>query len=193
MKIKKLDILGISTAEAKVYKSIDNKLYFNIKHGNLGKDTWCYSLSFNRKLFIPKDEKDVIKLNNNNYDLKVILDKNKNIKKDKKNNILYSITVNDIKDHIRDIILLWEIPNKEYINVEYEIKGNGKTLIEASRGKERPNGTYITPAPVIEITGDVELYWSGYDKNDNKISQSVYYNFTKDHWKIDDIKTTPKE
>ena len=51
---------------------------------------------------------------------------------------------------------------------------------------------YCSPAPVIEILGDVTLTWNGVHNLDgvvNRVSQTIAYDYTKNIWHVEPIVT----
>jgi len=184
MKILKLDHIGIKNAKAVVFKNKkNNELYFNIKHGS--SKFWVWSASLDKKYYKPKNDNDVLELSENDYILIPIKGK-KEVLKDKKNNTLYFISKDYMEIHKNDILLLWEIPNKNYTSVKYKVEGNASVIGTGMAGKERDNVKYTSPAPVVEILGNCKLTWEAVDVNGDKYKQEIEYK--NNNFNISDIK-----
>lgn len=149
------------------------KLYYNIWHGLRSLGFWAYVCTLNHKHFAPRTRDDVIELDKNNYALKPVMKKGDCLK-DSRDNELYCICVDeDDLSHRKNILLFWEIPNINYINVKFNTTANAALLGEGSYGKHRGKTHYISPYPVLEIMGDCTLEWSAEDIQGNKITQKI--------------------
>jgi len=190
MKILKITASVIKPVKAVTVRSRNvNKpddLHYNVKFGSMGSDLWVYSMGVDRKLFKPKDAGDVLELTDDNYVL-IPIKNNGDAIKDRKGNDIYYITVDHTEDHRKDTIALWEIPSRNYQNVEYTADGEVRVLGYGLTGKTRGSIKYISPAPVLEVMGDCVLKWTGIDKNNKEVSQTITY--TSDgKWEIGLIK-----
>lgn len=195
MRILKLDALNTSPMVATIY-SKNSKVYYNIKHGDTGYESKPLSYGIDKKILDPKLNKNepFILLNKSNYTIKPIYKKNIGKVQDTNGNDIYLVSADNNNSHVEDILLFWEIPNKNYKNVIYTLNGDCTKLGQSITKKERGNDTFITPAPVIEIFGECVLMWSG-DSQDNKnVSQviKIYKENDKLIFNIEPIKTTNK-
>lgn len=197
--IRKLTAFITEPVVAKVYFHKKNsKQYYNVKHGSSSKnanndsDLWSYSFGLAKNHFPVQDDVPELLLEGDDYIITTVKVNGESIK-DKKGNVLYNISKDDNDVHKKDIILLWEIPNKNYIDVKYVAEGTCTILGEGISGKERGDVIYSSPAPVIEILGDVTLTWSGryFDNNNGykKVSQVIKYNYANNSWDIKPIVT----
>lgn len=184
MKILKLTGTDIGPATAIVYKNKKTEVsYFNIKHGSNGENLWTYRFGLSKTYFSPESEDEILALTEDNYVIKPIK-KDKLELKDGKGNIKYAVTKDHMENHRKDVVLFWEIPNKNYTDVTYEISGKCIELGKGISGKERENISYISPAPVLEIIGDVVLVWRAVDAEDRKIEQTIKYTYNTGEWEI---------
>ena len=197
MKFIKLTAFKQEAVVAKIYYHKKNgKMYYNVKHGsskttNNTNELWSYSFGLSKSYFPVSEENPELVLKDDDYVITTVKIDGEVIK-DKKGNVLYNISKDDNNVHKKDIILLWEIPNKNYIDVKYVAEGTCTILGEGISGKERGDVIYSSPAPVIEILGDVTLTWTGryYDNNTyKKVSQVIKYNYANNSWDIKPIIT----
>lgn len=198
MMIRKLTAFITEPVVAKIYNHKKNgKMYYNVKHGSSSKnasndsDLWSYSLGLAKNHFPVNEDVPELDLDGDDYIITTVK-VNGEIMRDKKGNVLYNISRDKTDVHKKDIILLWEIPNKNYVDVKYVAEGTCTILGEGISGKERGDVIYSSPAPVIEILGDVTLTWTGryYDNNTyKKVSQVIKYNYANNSWDIKPIIT----
>jgi len=187
MKIVKLTGLGIGSVTAQVYKNTKGKMYFNISHGTKGKDLFVWKCGLRDGRFTPKSEGDTLELNDNNYIIRNVLDKNKQVMKDVNGNLLYNIDIDYMENHKNDLLVLWEIPNKNYKECRYTVTGDVDVIGEGKTGKIRGDKKFISPAPVLEIYGDCELVWSAVDKNNKGYKQIFKYDYAENKWSINPV------
>lgn len=188
MRLQKLTSLKILPVVAQVHKNkTNNSLYYNIKHGTHGEGLWMYSCGLYKPYFTPENEGDKLEMKDDNYIIKPVK-KDNVILRDKKKNVVYNITIDLSETHKKDIIVFWEIPNKNYLEVSFKVSGLATLLGEGISGKERGEVLYSSPAPVIEVLGDCELYWTGKDIENKNISQTIKYDYAKGEWDIQPIK-----
>jgi hypothetical protein len=196
MKILRLTSINVGPVIAQTFKKSKdaNNIYFNIKHGSAGKNLWVYSCGLHSVHFKPANEKDSLELSGDNYILRPIKKRvggsedDKIVLKDKIGNTLYSISIDNMRHHKKDIILFWEIPNNNYTDVSYTTSGNVSELGKGWIGKERNEKLYSSPAPVLEIQGNCSLEWVAVDIDGFKIKQTIKYDFEKANWDISPIK-----
>jgi len=187
MRILKLTTDKIEPITARVYKNKDNnELYYNIKHGTYGPDSWAYSCCLYKPIFTPVNENDKYILDNNNYELKAII-KDDKILKDKHGNVVYNITTNKHNSDNRHNIIFWELPNKEYKDITYEVIGIFSILGSGITNHGTIDNLLLAPALVIEAVGPVKLTWKAKDINDNNLSQTVSYIAKHNKWIVGDI------
>lgn len=173
MRVQTLTAVTSSAAIATVYNNRRNKaLYFNIKHGSQGTELWAYSCELSKDYFIPELPSDELKLDQDNYVL-IPVKKNGSVVKDKKGNALYMLTVDHNHNHRRDLLLFWEIPNVNYIDVTYSISGMANEIGKGWSGKDRGEYVFKSPAPVLEVYGDAMLEWSAKNKNGDTFKQTI--------------------
>jgi len=107
-------------------------------------------------------------------------------------NTNYSITLDYNTLHQRDLLVLWDIPNKNYIKVDYKVEGDSSKIGSGKNGRDRGDIVYVSPAPVIEIFGDAVLSWTGVTSDGTSHSQTSSYDYANGTWDIGRIKTTKK-
>lgn len=174
MRILTLTSEGIGNAVATIFKNKDT-IHFNIKHGSSGRDLHVWSCGMDKKYFNPaKHQSSTFELTDDNYVLLPVR-KNGEQLKDKNNNNIYSVSIDNVKNHKKDIILIWEIPNNKYTSVVFTINGDVSLLGEGVIGKTRNGVDYTSPAPVLEIFGVCKLTWSGIDEHNNTVGGVIEY------------------
>ena len=192
MKVLKLtgNLIETAKATATKFKNSD-KFYFTLHHGSIGTDLWCYKLGLDYRYFKPNSSSDSLKLSNNEYFIKPVYRDSK-IVKDKFGNPMYTLTVDYMDNHKNDVLLLWEIPNKyNYTNIEYKIDGLATEIAKGYTGKVRAEVIGKTPAPILEITGDVILSFTA-ENDDYYFSQTIKYDYAKNSWDIKPINLKEK-
>jgi hypothetical protein len=158
-----------------------NNLYFNIRHGSMG--LWVYILSLDAVYFKPKQDDQSLELTGDNYIL-LPIKKNGEVAKDNNGNTIYSLTIDEMQNHKKDIILFWEIPNRFYTDINIKLSGMVVKLGEGSTGRIRDGVPYTSPAPVLEIVGDCKLEWTGLDKEGKTVGQVINYIYADENWTI---------
>ncbi len=146
--------------ENKVY---ENKTYFNILHGSRDFGYYCYKLFLDYKIFkdIELSKKDGYVLDGNDFVLKPIYKNDKPLK-NRDNRSLYNITKEDTGHLHKSTLVLWDIPNFMYNDVNFKIISGYAVVIGVGKsGVERDGVKYKSPAPVLEVMGDVIIEWSG--------------------------------
>ena len=193
MKVIKLtgNIIEPAVATATKFRN-SNKIYYTLYNGSIGKDLWCYKIGLDYRHFKPEDSSDILKLTDDNYFLRPVYNSGE-VVKDKLDNTMYVLTIDHMDNHKKDVLLLWEIPNRfNYRNIEYKIDGVATELAIGYTGKVRSEVICKTPSPVLEITGDVTLSWTAED-DDNHYSQVIKYSYANSSWDINPTTITPKE
>lgn len=187
-----MKILNLSATETTPVVAIvpnrkkQDKLYYEIQHGSRGSTLWMWTANFAYQQFSPKDISDELKLTGDNYYLKTLY-KEGVATTDKQGNVNYLITTDNMHNHKKDILLLWEIPNvNNDTDLKYEISGQVNELGLGYTGRERGTNIGKTPAPVLEITGDCVLKWCS-TVDGVTSSQTIKYNYSKDNWDIQPI------
>ena len=182
MKIMRLIDSIIDVAVADRYDDPKSKnRHYNLSHGSKGASTWRWYAGLDPRCF-PNDSNCVV-LDNDNYNLKPVYSKNK-LLKDAKGNICYNIVTDSNPEHKHDILLLWSIPVRNCTDVEFSIDGDVDIVGTGYSGKSRGEKSTVTPAPVLEITGDCVLKWSGTTKQGKSVKQTVSYRYYESHWTI---------
>jgi hypothetical protein len=194
MYFKKISLYDLSTPSATVFKNKKtDDLFFNLRLGITGEKTWEYILLFDKRKYIPKDANDKLELDGVNYNIKPIKDKlpdNKFIlKKDGKGNVQYVVSEDSSSFHKKDLILIWELPNRNFTNIKYEIKGPHNILAEAVTGKERSENIYTSPIILAELLGDCDLKWEGIQDTGDILEQSINFKYETGQFTINLIKT----
>lgn len=186
MKVLRLNNVSVKPAIAKVFVSKNNDLYYNIKHGTRGDGLWEYSCGLRKVTFTPETPDDEYILKGNNYVLNPVKIET-NYLTDGKNNNVYNIATDESDVHKSDVILFWDIPNKNYINVTYTMDGLCVKIAEGITGRTRGSTLFSSPAPVIEILGDCTLKWTGNQEDGSELSQTIKYHYTEETWDISPI------
>lgn len=188
MKILKLSHIDIGTAKAVPTNDIKNgKIYFNLTHGTVGKQLWMWLASLDYKFFKPEEHTGTLELVGDDYVIRPIYKHGKMLK-DKKGNVHYSISKDQMTNHTNDVLLLWEIPNYGCANISYTTNGMVSVLGEGSTGRERGKDTLSAPAPILEIYGDATLTWTGSNTN-KSYTQTIKYDIHKKSWDIKPVET----
>ena len=174
MKIISLTENGTFTAKAKAYINNDKK-HFNIIHG--AKGFWEYRLGIVDSYAKPENENDELILDKDNYIIKPVMSKALNdYYKDARGNNVYNVAEGNAEIN-NDCLVLWTIPNKRYINVNFKVEGLCEVIAIGENGIERPDAKYISPAPVVEIYGSCTLTWTAEKLDGTKIRQVIKYNY----------------
>lgn len=187
MRILKLYGNNVNNVIATAIPNKNHKLYFNIMLGTRGKPYKFYTIYLASKHFKAKKVKEELELKGNGYLIQPVKDKGQVIK-DKHGNTCYCIYKSELNTYEKDIVLIWEVPNRYYTNISYNISGDAMVLAEACYGKYRFGVNYMSPIPVLEIFGDCELTWTGIDRQNNKVGQVIKYNYAIEQWDIKPIK-----
>lgn len=170
----KIDQAGnLTTPIATIFEGKKSK-YYNIKLGTKEPKFGCVTIGLDSSYFSPEVNKLAeIQLNGSNYELKPIIVKGK-VKTDNKGNNVYNITIGKKS---KDFLIIWEIKNEFYTDIEYEItKGIGKILTKGYNGKDRGNIVYKSPELLIEACSDIIVSWKGKDINNNEIGEDLVFN-----------------
>ena len=188
MKILKLNTTEITPVVAIVpNRKKQDKLYYEIQHGSRGSTLWMWTANLAYQQFNPSDISDELILKNDNYFLKTLY-KEGSATEDKQGNVNYLITTDNMHNHKKDILLLWEIPNINNTgDLKHTLDGQVVELGIGYTGRERGSNIGKTPAPVLEITGDCVLSWTSTVEGTTS-TQTIKYNYAKDNWDIQPIK-----
>lgn len=189
MIIKKLTSLKVSTVEAvAIQDKRTENLYFNIKHGSIGKELFMWWCGLAKKHFSPATADEKLALTGDEYILRPVRVGGE-LQYNKLNNLNYVLTLDAMEYHKTDVILFWEIPNKNYTDVSYTIDGDHNVIGTGTIGRERSGKLYTSPAPIIELYSSATLTWTGKTSNGEKVSQVITYDMSKGIWDINPIKT----
>ena len=184
MRIFKLTKTGLTGAVAEAHYIKKNKqLVYVVKHGSSGNNLGYWMGRISTKVTVPNNINDVIKLDRNDYILTPVRLNDKVIK-DRLGNTIYNISIDRSSIYSKDILLLWDIPNEDYVNVKYEITGKCSLIGEGTHGKDRGDIIYKSPAPILEIYGDCVLKWTAKDKDNNEYGQEISYINEGEKWEI---------
>ena len=151
-------------------KEKKSRTYFNILHGSKDVGYHCYKLYLDYKAFkdIALAKKDGYVLDGNDFVLKPIY-KNDEVVKNFDNQSLYNIGREDNGHLHKTTLVLWEIPNFMYTDVAFRIvSGYAVVIGKGINGIERDNIKYTSPAPVLEVMGDVVIEWTAISKLTNE-------------------------
>lgn len=179
MKITKLTLQGIKTVTSEIIEHKGNK-YHNLKHGTNGKRLWSWSASMDAKKFSDTDN-GPITMDGSDYVL-IPITRDGKIVKDGIGNCTYVISKDNVDSHTNDILVLWEIPIKNFNTVSIELSGD---VIEVGRGyigKYRIERRQRIPAPILEITGNCSITWEGVTFKGEKYKQVI--NYKESNWDI---------
>lgn len=187
MRIIELNNLGVRTPVAKVFQSLDNKLYFNYKVGLRYKDCKEYTLSFSNKDYSPTSKDDILILDKDNYNV-VPVYKNGELAKDRNNNQIYTVREDNTVSHRSNSLVIWELPNNDYVDVTYQLDGSVSKLADASSGVYRNDTMYVTQILILSVYGDCVLTASFKDSEGKSYTKSYTYNYKADKWDIGEIK-----
>ena len=177
------------TAELPV-RTLINKGHHNVKHGMKAPGFVAVQLGVSDDILDASEQKTPAVLSDDNYVLMPIFRGNEH-KVDGRGNHLYYIAEDVDSTSADGVIVLWDIPNLKYTNVEYVISGNVDELAVGSSGKIRSGTKYSSPSPLLEITGNATLRWSGI-AGDEMYSQTIIYNKVTG-WTFGDILMKIKE
>lgn len=137
--------------------------YFNILHGSDQQGYYQYKIFLDNAVFkdVALAKKDGYQLVDKNYLIRPIY-RNSELMMNHDKDCLYTLT-KDENGHLHNsTLVLWEIPNFLYKDVKYKvISGYVVTIGKGKNGIERNGVKYTSPAPVIEIMGDVVIEWTG--------------------------------
>lgn len=172
---------AIKAAVARRYRSnsIGDKVVFTVPIGSSGSDLWVYYMTLGKSITntIDSNKTEEIVLDKNNYTIKPIKNKDGEIIKDKKGNIRYRIEIDNSSAFKNDMILFMELPNKNYVETEYELEGNAVILAKAYIGKERASVIFKSPALVLEVTGDFKLKYKAKDQDGKIVNVLFTYDY----------------
>lgn len=185
MRFLKLNSGGFHTPIAKATKYKDNLVY-NYTHGfNVpGYDKFHIHLS--KRDFKPTSLEDVLPLDKDYYVLSPLKYKDGNLAKDKHNRQRYCVFIDENKYHSGDIVLFWEVPNRNYENIVYKVEGSVDILVDLNIEITRNNKTIVTPNPILLVYGSCKLYWSA-NIGSEVVKQEIVYDYSIDEWSTGDI------
>lgn len=174
MRVIILSELKTTPAIAQVYHNkTKGQLYYNIRHGAPGVNFGYWLGMISPSVAIPKDINDILTMDDDSYTLSAHR-KNGETVTDKLGNVTYTINKDFSSMHKNDTLLLWEIPNKEYVDVRYSISGNAKEIGIGYNGKDRGDVVYKSPAPVVEVYGKAILAWTAINVDGEMQTQTIH-------------------
>ena len=190
MRIRKLTTNLLLNVKAKTVNiKPTGATHFNIRHGSASEGLHDYIIYMDRRYFKPEDNVTEKVLNDDDYILKPVYKNNIHIQ-DRKDNYSYTLSRDEVEDHKKDYIILWEIPNKFYSDVKFDVSGNAIILGTGYSGRVRDGKVYSSPAPVLEVYGTTTLEWSGI--RDDKLYKQII-TFKDDQWNIGQVIKTDIE
>lgn len=198
MKFKMLSANELKPVTAVKYKANDssrgNEFYYTITAGSRGEQLWEIQVPLSNRNFKYKDNVDSILLDKDDYTLIPIKDKStRELKKDGNNNTRYFISIDNASFHKKDLALLWEIPNFNYVKVKYKIDGNVKILSIGYIGRERGTFIYRSPVLLLEILGDSTLTYTATNDKGEVFSQTFTYDYNKEMLNVGLVETLEKD
>lgn len=200
MKIVKLTTAEVKNAVAQVFskKFNNNKVYmtFSIKHGTSGDEFGYWLLPIAHNIARPQNRYESKELDDNKYILIKRTQSNANGDEsitDKLGNFTYTLSTDESTLHQKDVIVLWDIPNKKYTDVSYSTSGDVDLLGTGFNGKVRNNVIYKSPAPVLEVFGDCKMNWRAIDHKGNEYHQAIAYDYSSGKWDISPITKIEKD
>lgn len=167
-----------------------SELHYAVTHGTAGSNFGYWMCKINTHINKPSKLGDEVELRDNSYIL-IPLKNSKGFIKDKLGNNIYYINKDNNTVHKRDIVVFWEIPNINYVNVTYSLSGSVYEIGVAYNGKDRGDIVFKAPAPIIEVFGDCLLKWEATDVHGNTYSQQIEYRHGDAYWDIQPIKNLP--
>ena len=184
MRIRKLTTNLLLNVKAKIITNKNNGAkHFNIRHGSASEGLHDYVIYTDNRYFKPEENENEGAFNDDDYILKPVYKNDIHIQ-DRKDNYSYTISKDDVEDHKKDYIVLWEIPNKFYTDVKYEVSGNAIVLGTGYSGRVREGTLFSSPAPVLEVYGTTTLEWSGIRDN---VLYKQKVTFKDDQWSIGQV------
>jgi len=169
------------------YKRSENVRYFNIVHGNKGAMFGYWLARINKHIAQPVNDNDIYTFTGNNYTL-VPYRHSDGVSTDKLGNTIYSVSSDNGTEHIRDIILFWEIPNRSYVKVDYKISGSVTEIGKGYTGRDRGEHVFKSTAPILEVFGDCTLEWTAVDLDGLTYTQTITYVHESGSWDVQVIK-----
>ena len=190
MYIKKYLDYKLLPAVGKYYngsKKGKSHIMYTVDIGTTGNDLWKYFMKLGRSITdnISEGTKEVV-LDKNSYCIRPIRNQDGTIIKDKLGNVRYIIEDDPTDAFKNDTIIFMEIPNLNYKDVKYEIKGRATVLAKAFVGKERDEVVSKSPALVIEVTGDFNLSYTAKDQLGNDVSGEFKYDYNNGSFTLKD-------
>lgn len=184
MRILKLTVNGVSKVTAYAHmNNKTNKLNYNLKLGIPGENFGYWLGVVSSAVALPEKLSDELDLSASDKYVMTAMKANGAPKKDKLGNTLYKITKDNSDVYKKDILVIWEIPNNNFVDVKYTIEGNAKELGIGYNGKDRGDYIYKSPVVILEVTGDCTLEW----QSENIITRDLHmekitYEIDKDNW-----------
>lgn len=194
MYFKKISLYDLSQPEATVFKNKKTgDLFYNLRLGTTGDGTWEYVLLFDKRTYIPTNVSDKLVLDGNNYIIKPLKTKDQEGKhqliKDGQDNVQYIVSEDGSSFHKKDLILVWELPNRNFTKIDYNIKGSHNILATAITGKERNGKTYVSRIVLAELLSDCELHWEGEQDTGDILEQTISFKYETGQFTINLIKS----
>ena len=190
MKLLRLTYLATEEVKAQAFKSNNKEsMHYAVKHGTDGSNFGYWLGRISKKVSEPDNISDVFTLKGNNFIL-LPVKRDSEILRDKLGNIVYTIGIDFNTMHQKDIILYWEIVNKNYNTIEYSISGDVSEIGKGYNGKDRGDIVYKSPAPVLEIYGNCTLNWTAVDVLGDEYTQEIVYH--DNDWDVKPITKTVK-
>lgn len=159
-------------------------MYFTVTHGSAGEGLHQVRFAVDKYVGLADKPDDTLQMQHKDYNIFPIRREGKHIK-DRNNNNIYCIYRDSSSEmHANDYLIFWDIPNDFYKSVKYDVSGNVAIISEGYNGKVRED-SYVSPAPVLEVTGDCKLAWTGVNNNGQVITQII--TFTEGVWDVGEI------
>lgn len=190
MKLLKLTEYALNQVKPTIFKNKNNITYFNIVLGNRDIHGFRYGIRLDKIMFDPEINPDVV-LDKDNYTIRPYIkdvDGNKLVYKDRQDNTVYVLSKDNDISNTKDILLIWDIPNNMYKDITFTTNGDVNVLACAYNAKTRGTAYYKSPVLLLEIYGDCELQWKGYNSKQETIEQTVSYKQKSNEWDIGLVK-----
>jgi len=184
MRITRLTGSLISPAVADIFINRKTEVvHHNLSHGTKSTGCWKWFAGLSHEHFDLANEPYT--LDGDSYVL-LPVKKNGLILKDAKGNVCYNIGIDSDPSHVNNILVLWTPAERAYSDVVVDVSGSCEIV---GHGKNIANRTNreSSPAPVVEIYGDADLYWTGKRADGVVVCQHVKYNLGTKQWTFSDV------
>ena len=158
--------------------SVNNKpKYHNIKFGSKTSGLWRLSFGVDKRIANVIDDPMSVSLTDDDYILNPVINMDGIQRTDKRGNGIFYISKDSKANESErsSILALIEIPNNFYRNVTIKLSGSCMNIGTGFNGHNINNVIYSSPYPVVLIKKDMELIWTGLDKDGKTVTQTITY------------------